>query len=76
MRVLIVGASGMIGRHLLRDIPMIAPAIEVIGTYNSHPLPQGIAMDITDVDSIARGIAESCGWPARRMSLRWNGRRT
>ncbi|MBP8232610.1 sugar nucleotide-binding protein [Rhizorhabdus sp.] len=59
MRVLIVGASGMIGRHLLRDIPMIAPAIEVIGTYNSHALPQGIAMDITDVDSIARGIAES-----------------
>ncbi len=59
MRVLIVGASGMIGRHLLRDIPMIDPAIEVVGTYNSHPLPRGIAMDITDIDSIKRGVAES-----------------
>jgi dTDP-4-dehydrorhamnose reductase len=59
MRVLIVGASGMIGRHLLRDLPVIDPAIDVIGTYNSHPMPQGIAMDITDIDSISRGIAES-----------------
>ncbi len=46
MKALVIGASGLVGGALLRALEQAG--IEAVGTYQSHPLPQGCRLDVRD----------------------------
>ena len=59
MKILIIGASGLIGRHLVHDLRVsFGSRASIRGTYHSHPFENGIALDITDYGGIARCLVE------------------
>lgn len=51
MSVLVIGASGQIGEHLLNSLQR--KGYEVIGTYNQHPRPGLHPLDLRDPEAIA-----------------------
>lgn len=59
MKLLIVGASGVVGRHLLRDLQLhFGDGAEVNGTFHTNTIPHGISLDITDAESVARCVQQ------------------
>jgi len=57
MKALIVGSSGQVGAALLASLQ--AHDVPAVGTFHSHPLPGGIALDIRDRESVRRRFAET-----------------
>lgn len=53
--VVIVGASGGVGGHLLREFDRTGP---VIGTYLRHPIPGGVQLDASDGSAVAGFLRE------------------
>jgi len=59
-RVLVTGASGFVGRHVLAALRSAAPAATLIGTTRGEALPGWdgrVAFDLDDAASAARAIA-------------------
>lgn len=56
MKVLIVGAGGLVGSHLLTALQTAGH--EVIGTYANHPRPGLVGLDIRDPSAVARCIEQ------------------
>jgi dTDP-4-dehydrorhamnose reductase len=54
-RVLLIGAGGLVGRHLRQALS--GPA--VTATYHAGPLDGGIALDITDHEAVRRTIRDT-----------------
>jgi dTDP-4-dehydrorhamnose reductase len=54
-RVLLIGAGGLVGRHLRQAFP----GMHVTATYRSHPPEGGIALDITDHDAVRRTLRDA-----------------
>ncbi|OPX59894.1 MAG: dTDP-4-dehydrorhamnose reductase [Methanomassiliicoccales archaeon PtaB.Bin215] len=58
-RVMVVGASGLLGQHMMSAGTEMGLAMT--GTYNTvSELPGTIHMDITDPDSVSRGLMAAC----------------
>ncbi len=60
MRILIVGGSGLVGHHLARDLEqMLEPGSIILTTYHSHPLKNGLQLDMSSSDSLSNCLAVS-----------------
>lgn len=60
MRILIVGASGMVGGHLLRDLRQsLGRRASILGTYHTNAIDDGIPLDIRDSHAVERCLTES-----------------
>lgn len=46
MRILITGASGFVGRHLIRHLLQVTPDADVVGTTHREPVPDADAFDL------------------------------
>ena len=59
-RVMVVGASGLLGQHMMSAGKEMGLAMT--GTYNTvnAGIPGSIQMDITDADSVSRGMEAAC----------------
>lgn len=67
MRILIIGGSGLIGRHLSRDLAkLMRPAATVLPTYHHHPIDNGLPLDVTDSAAL-----EACLDRTRPDSIVW-----
>ncbi|TAL20629.1 SDR family oxidoreductase [Patescibacteria group bacterium] len=55
MKFLIIGATGLVGRHLLSVARRRGH--ETVGTFCSHPEPGLLALDITDPAAVATAVA-------------------
>jgi dTDP-4-dehydrorhamnose reductase len=47
MRILVIGASGLVGSHVLAE--SLAKGHETLGTYRRHPLPDLVPLDLGDL---------------------------
>lgn len=54
-RVLLIGAGGLVGRHLRRAFS----DVQVTATYRGDPVEGGVALDITDHDAVRRTIRDA-----------------
>lgn len=54
-RVLLIGAGGLVGRHLRGALA----GLTLTATYRADPPPGGIALDITDHDAVRRTIHDT-----------------
>jgi len=52
MRVLIVGASGLVGSAMMRVIPALDPNAVVLGTYRSRPWPGLMQLDAANTRAV------------------------
>lgn len=59
-RVLVVGASGLLGQHMMNA--GTGMGLAMTGTYNTvrDGIPGAMHMDITDPDSVSRGLEAAC----------------
>ncbi|MHC1680360.1 MAG: dTDP-4-dehydrorhamnose reductase [Methanomassiliicoccales archaeon] len=59
-RVMVIGASGLLGQHMMSAGTDMGLAMT--GTYNTvnDGIPGSIQMDITDADSVSRGLEAAC----------------
>lgn len=56
MKILIIGASGLVGGRLYKDLKQTH---QVIGTYNNFPLPGLTRLDITNKNEIEQLVKEA-----------------
>lgn len=56
MKALVVGASGLTGRALKRVLEQ--NGVDILGTYNSRPIPGGIKLDILDAEAVDSCLRE------------------
>lgn len=52
--VLVIGAAGLVGRHLHQAFP----DRDVVATYHTSPVERGIPLDIMDPDAVRRVVAD------------------
>ncbi len=50
MRILVIGASGLVGAALLRELSQLG---EAVGTFHRYPVDGLTPLDITDTDTVA-----------------------
>ena len=50
---LLIGADGLVGRHLAAA----GPAADMVRTYRRDPPPDGVLLDITDIDAVRATMA-------------------
>lgn len=70
MRILIVGASGLVGAHVHAE--SIARGHEVVGTYRSHPVPGLVPLDLAD-EAATRVLVETMSpdWVVHAAGWTW-----
>src|ERR671931_937148 len=55
-RWLLIGASGLVGRHLARALD----GRDVVATAHTTPIPGAVSLDLRDAAAIARVVRDAC----------------